>query len=217
MAATNEMYRPRARGWLGDATAPMGSEQWAKAVRYRIQSGLHDITFASNRLEGYIGSMQETGAFRLLHKPDGAQFLLWEDFCTTKQPHGLGYSPAHISGIIAERKTVEALAAKAEETPLAQHGELGRGRDNRVDNVNSNEAGNSATYISRRIARDRPDILQRMKDGEFPSVRAAAIEAGIVKVPTALDLLKRAWAKATDQERAAFVTEVLAQQETGQP
>ena len=56
-----------------------------------------------------------------------------------------------------------------------------------------------------------------MKDGEFPSVRAAAIEAGIVKVPTALDLLKRAWAKATDQERAAFVTEVLAQQETGQP
>lgn len=47
---------------------------------------------------------------------------------------------------------MEALAAKAEETPLAQHGELGRGRDNRVDNINSNEAGTSATYLSRRIA-----------------------------------------------------------------
>jgi hypothetical protein len=201
---------------LGDATAPMGSEQWAKAVRYRIQSGLHDITFASNRLEGYIGSMQETGAFRLLHKPDGAQFLLWEDFCTTKQPHGLGYSLAHISGIIAERKTVEALAAKAEETPGNPVGtnQHTTGDDNVIP---TKAQGNSATYLSRRIARDRPDILQRMKDGEFPSVRAAAIEAGIVKVPTALDLLKRAWAKATDQERAAFVTEVLAQQETGQP
>jgi hypothetical protein len=127
---------------------------------------------------------------------------------------GLDKAETCLRLIIAERKTVEALAAKAEETPpLAV-----AGRPTNYDNVIISDAqGNSATYLSRRIARDRPDILQRMKDGEFPSVRAAAIEAGIVKVPTALDLLKRAWAKATDQERAAFVTEVLAQQETGQP
>lgn len=31
----------------------------------------------------------------------------------------------------------------------------------------------------RRIARDRPDILDRACAGEFPSARAAALEAGV--------------------------------------
>jgi len=44
--------------------------------------------------------------------------------------------------------------------------------------------GNIAEYLTARLARDRPDILERMKAGEFPSVRAAAREAGIVR-PTA--------------------------------
>jgi ribosomal protein L44E len=39
----------------------------------------------------------------------------------------------------------------------------------------------NAEYLTARIARDRPDILERMKAGEFRSVRAAAKEAGIVK------------------------------------
>lgn len=30
--------------------------------------------------------------------------------------------------------------------------------------------GNSADYLTRRIARDFPDILERMKSGEFKSV-----------------------------------------------
>ncbi len=38
-----------------------------------------------------------------------------------------------------------------------------------------------AEYLTRRIARDNPELLERMKAGEFKSVRAAAIEAGIVK------------------------------------
>ncbi len=39
--------------------------------------------------------------------------------------------------------------------------------------------GTNAEYLARRIARDRPDVLERMAAGEFRSVRAAAIEAGI--------------------------------------
>jgi hypothetical protein len=40
---------------------------------------------------------------------------------------------------------------------------------------------NNADYLTARIARDRPDILERMKAGEFRSVRAAALEPGIVR------------------------------------
>jgi hypothetical protein len=38
--------------------------------------------------------------------------------------------------------------------------------------------GETQTYLLRRLARDRPDILERVKSGEFRSARAAAIEAG---------------------------------------
>lgn len=39
--------------------------------------------------------------------------------------------------------------------------------------------GTRAEYLTRRIVRDHPDIAARMKAGEFRSVHAAAIEAGI--------------------------------------
>ena len=39
--------------------------------------------------------------------------------------------------------------------------------------------GNRADSLIARIARDRPDVLERMKRGEFDSVAAAAREAGI--------------------------------------
>lgn len=48
--------------------------------------------------------------------------------------------------------------------------------------------GNTADYLAARIARDRPDLLERMQDGEFKSVRAAALEAGFVSPATTLRL-----------------------------
>ena len=41
--------------------------------------------------------------------------------------------------------------------------------------------GQSAAYLSARIARDHPDILERMVRGEFKSVAAAARAAGILQ------------------------------------
>jgi hypothetical protein len=41
--------------------------------------------------------------------------------------------------------------------------------------------GNNRTYLLSRIERDRPDIFMRFHDGEFRSVRAAAMAAGILR------------------------------------
>ena len=43
--------------------------------------------------------------------------------------------------------------------------------------------GNNSDYLTARIARDRPDILERMKTGEYASVRQAAVDAGICRRP----------------------------------
>jgi hypothetical protein len=77
------------------------------------------------------------------------------------------------------------IQAKAQ--PLAAVDAPGPGRGHKtLDNVNPLQGGNSQSYLLRRIARDQPQLLDQIgPDKEFRSVRAAAIEAGIIKpVPT---------------------------------
>jgi hypothetical protein len=92
------------------------------------------------------------------------------------------------------------LAADPAVKPAPAHGEIGRGR-NRDDNVNSNQGGNSASYLVRRLKRDAPEIAPAQGRGEYPSARAAGIAAGIVKVPTPLEQVKRAIARLSPAER----------------
>jgi hypothetical protein len=73
---------------------------------------------------------------------------------------------------------------------LAEHGEIGRGRD-RDDNVISNQQGNSSAYLAAKLRRDHPEIADRMMRGEFRSVRAAAIAAGIVRRTTTLEQIRK--------------------------
>jgi len=74
--------------------------------------------------------------------------------------------------------------------PLAQHGEIGNGRadESRADNIRSTDFGTSQAYLLQRLARDAPDILERVKSGEIKSARAAAIEAGIITPYPSLQL-----------------------------
>ena len=52
-------------------------------------------------------------------------------------------------------------------------------QENKPSDTNVIKYGENSEYLTARIARDRPDILERMKQGEFRSVRAAGIEAGM--------------------------------------
>jgi hypothetical protein len=84
----------------------------------------------------------------------------------------------------ANRARVVAQAKELEGDPLSPNG--GDRRSERVSVLQcktetQEEWGNSSDYLTRRLARDRPDLIDRMKAGEFRSVRAAALEAGIVK------------------------------------
>jgi hypothetical protein len=70
-------------------------------------------------------------------------------------------------------------------------------------------------YLLRRLARERPDLLTAYESGRFKSVRAAAIEAGFIKPPTALDRLRKDWKKATWNERATFFGEAAEEMAQG--
>jgi hypothetical protein len=64
-------------------------------------------------------------------------------------------------------------------------------------------------YLVARIARDHLDVLERMKAGEFPTVRQAAIAAGILQHPTRLDHFKKLWRNANAAERQAIAMDVV--------
>jgi hypothetical protein len=52
---------------------------------------------------------------------------------------------------------------------------------NHNNNSKLSRQGTDPEYLAARLARDHPEILERVKAGEFPSMRAAAVAAGIVK------------------------------------
>ena len=56
-------------------------------------------------------------------------------------------------------------------------------------------------YLLARLARDHPGILSAYERGEFKSVRAATITAGIIKLKSPLDCLRADWRKASQSER----------------
>jgi hypothetical protein len=64
---------------------------------------------------------------------------------------------------IDRRLTAQELAQPDGVAPLAQHGEIGRGRS-RGDVVTSIERGNSAAYLVARLKRDAPEIAERLAD-----------------------------------------------------
>jgi len=83
--------------------------------------------------------------------------------------------------------------------PAENHPGPGRGHTKKPNE--KAKAGNRSDYLVARIARDRPDILERMKAGEFTSVREAAREAGIIKDVSLVEQVLRLWYKATPAER----------------
>ena len=70
------------------------------------------------------------------------------------------------------------------------------------------KATRDSSYWQGRLAREHPAIAERLRSGEIPTVRAAAIEAGLIRERTPLADLRRAWAKAAPEQRQAFVAEV---------
>jgi hypothetical protein len=188
---------------LGDLQAPRGSRSWAIAVRDELNNMLHRAEFSSSSARTWCDAIRENDAWKVLEDSQRRPFKSYEAFCTHRKPQGLGRQPADIDRIIAERKEREVQIAR--EHPLPERGEVGRGR-NRVDNINSKtNGGTGRSYTLRRLARDRPDLLDKVEKRKL-SANAAAVEAGFRKRPTPFDKLRSAWKQADEGMRQKFLS-----------
>ena len=108
-----------------------------------------------------------------------------------------------MDSIQRKMRQIQRIAEAAEPLqPAENHPGPGRGHTKKPHE--KAKAGNRSDSLIARIARDRPDILARMKAGEFTSVREAAREAGIIKDVLLVEQVVRLWAKATPEERQAI-------------
>ena len=101
------------------------------------------------------------------------------------------------------RRTREVQRLAQQAVPLQAFGTGGPGRGHAAPSAaQPRPTGMTKAYLVARIARDHPDILARMKAGEFATVRQAAIAAGILRQPYAPRSLRQALAQC-ERRRAA--------------
>jgi hypothetical protein len=89
------------------------------------------------------------------------------------------------------------------------------GRPEKGNNITfSARRGTDPDYLVARLARDYPDYLRRLQQGQFPSVRAAARAAGIpikdrIQVEATVDALERAIRRCLSTAQIAELVERL--------
>lgn len=190
---------------LGDCQAPEGSKPWALFIRNKLNSLLHDAEFASDLARDYFNKLRDSEGWRQLEDSKGGKFYSFEGFCVHRKPFGLGYDIGHIERIISEReeKEIAEMAREARQRPL-RNADDKPGRPKANGSVTTiNHQKRDRTYILKRLARDNPDLLAKVESGEI-TPRKAGIQAGFIKVKSALDQLKALWSKSTPEEQNKF-------------
>jgi len=107
-------------------------------------------------------------------------------------------------GLKSREEFVKAVTGRTEDAVRKTLRRVGRpkaGEEN-GDNVTICGKGNGPSYLAARLRRSHPNAI--FDESVRGSVRKAAIAAGIVKAPSVLAVLMKAWGKATAEERAAF-------------
>lgn len=177
-----------------------------------IRAAQHSLIHGGQFLENLPKLVMKIGKGRLWTTivPRGrGPFVEFSDFATHPLPDGLGCGMKRLIALCkGNDQAVKFLEAQRGREQKAVESGRPPKDEKRSNRTNIQTSGTGAEYLLRRLAKTAPEFVDRYEAGEFPSVRAAAIAAGIVKVPSVLDKLRTAWRKATPEERQAFIDEV---------
>lgn len=222
MNAHNEVGRP---------DAPRGSRDWAVWYAGEIWGLYGEARTSVGCLEGNLRSLKKFEAHKLCAQANGKPFRSWQHFCDTRRPFGLGIGYELAEAILAEENMGKKITAVKAEIEASSHERtraaaanpetgkvLPRGGDQKSEQSKSmskldidtqaeraqqNGIGRQTQIKLDALARQAPELLEQVKEGRL-SAHAAAIEAGIVKVPSNLEKAKKAALKLTEEELVEF-------------
>jgi hypothetical protein len=75
--------------------------------------------------------------------------------------------------------------------PIGKQGRPKKDEDKGANGTFNKKGSNKAAYLIARLKRDFPEIAKRLGAGEFRSVRAAAIAAGLIAEPTPFEQIEK--------------------------
>ena len=136
---------------------------------------------------------------------NGVPFSSFEAFVTARLWHGLEVKDiATLRSYLREDPDVVRLV----DGEMGALGEVGSPTGanqytSNADNISiahSRKFGTDPTYLLARMKRDAPEVAQDYLDGKHKSIRAAAIVAGIIKVPSNYEQAIKAVGKLTPDE-----------------
>jgi hypothetical protein len=122
---------------------------------------------------------------------------------------------------ISTQDALDAAIEKAKANPIADHGAIGKGRarDRHYNIMSKDVQGTSWEYLTRRLSRDNPEVLDDIGEGKkFKSVRQAAIATGIIKPKITVQfdpeesggqIVSRLYQKLTDEQLKEMLENLL--------
>jgi hypothetical protein len=126
--------------------------------------------------------------------------------------YATGRDYRQIYTLIREYVRDDLLARRLAAAKGKDESEIGPGRPSMLEQIPAlrriSDGGNGSETLLRRLARDHPEIMSRWEHGEFATVRDAARAANIKVDPTPLQILRRAWKRASAEERAEFLSKI---------
>lgn len=150
------------------------------------------------------------GYYKEMLDYDKKPFTSFKQFCEYRLPYGMALKWDVLMKISEKTKYREIiLAQEVIDEPLAQNGEIGKGRaDHSSRNTIANKFQDNASYIMRRLARDgaedasKAELFKQVTKGTI-SAHKAALEAGYRTKKTPLESAKKALLTLTDEELEA--------------
>lgn len=181
--------------------------KWKNIIKAAQSALIHGGKWL-DELPAIVVEICDTEAWKSCKDRKGDVFKSFTAMIAAELPEGLGITVKKlrklVAGTVAERPLAVAVGEEQGDTKQGERTDL-----EPLSNGKKLQAGgNGSAYLLRRLSRMGGNWLERYEAGEFKSVRAAAIAAGIVKVPGGLDRLRAAWKKATKEERLAFLEEI---------
>jgi hypothetical protein len=218
---------------VGDPNAPVGSQEWLEYVVNYAKSTARDVSAKCGDLQKILRTMQECEAHKAAGFVSFETFLSRRVGISSDQAKAVldaepsvkvaaVLRPKAIVRAVEAKQAAEAAGVKLTTKQLAAVAECSdrtaasamQKSSSLPENCIPAETESATTglstatiYRQRRLKADHPDLWAQVEAGD-KSTHAAAIEAGIVKVPSVLEQLRKLWAKATDADRRTFMDEV---------
>ena len=190
---------------VGDPSAPIGSVAWCRAAHVQLCATKRQTDSKVRHLKYDLLAFKKEDRWKQLTYDKGKRFHSWEEYVQTPEPDGLGISRESVKAILEIAKDDALIGEVLNLRPKA-------GRPPKEEENHSDRRvkyGENSGYLTARLKRDHPKIAKALAKGKYPSVRAAAIAAGIVKVKSPLKQLYHWWNKTSIEDRETFKNDVL--------